>query len=391
MKKKSILFINGHLKIGGVEKALVDLLSCIDYSRYDVDLLLLEGDGDYLSLLPPQVRVFHKDTRQLDGPFLSVLLRNLAKLRIGNCLYRIIQSLSKSFGNRYLRLLSCLLPCKKEYDVAIAFRPGHSAEIAAYAVKAGKKFIWWHHGAVPDKASRIHRLESLFGEFDKVVTVSDGCKRLLQDCFNLTDDKLAVIPNIVDDGKLKVMAEGDDPFGDDHRFRIVTVSRFSPEKHLVDAIDAAVMLVGKLDFVWYFIGDGNEYGALSQRVKDMGLSDCVVLPGLSANPFPYVRYSDLMVHPSPVESLCLSVLEAMSLRIPCIVVRSLGPESYIEDGNNGFLTPSTPDSICQGILDFVGMDMTEKKAMIANAAGMVKNKFSPYVVINSFEALINGD
>ena len=216
--KTKLLFVNGHLKIGGVEKALVDLLSSIDYSRYDVDLLLLEGEGDYISLLPPQVHVLHKDTRQLDGPFLSVLLRNLAKLRIGNCLYRIIQSLSKSFGRRYLRLLSCLLPCKKKYDVAIAFRPGHSAEIAAYAIKADKKFIWWHHGVVPDKTYQIHKLGELFRVFDKAVTVSDGCRGMLKDCFHLPDDKLAVIPNIVDDGKLKVMAEGDDPFGDDHRF-----------------------------------------------------------------------------------------------------------------------------------------------------------------------------
>jgi glycosyltransferase involved in cell wall biosynthesis len=389
--KTKLLFVNGHLKIGGVEKALVDLLSSIDYSRYDVDLLLLEGEGDYISLLPPQVRVLHKDTRQLDGPFLSVLLRNLAKLRIGNCLYRIIQSLSKSFGRRYLRLLSCLLPCKKKYDVAIAFRPGHSAEIAAYAIKADKKFIWWHHGVVPDKAYQIHKLGELFRVFDKVVTVSDGCRGMLKDCFHLPDDKLAVIPNIVDDRKLEFMSEDDDPFGDDHRFRIVTVSRFSPEKHLVDAVDAAAMLVGKLDFVWYFIGDGNEYAMLAQRVRDMDLSNYVVLPGQSANPYPYVRYSDLMVHPSPVESLCLSVLEAMSLRIPCVVVRSLGPESYMASGDKGILTSSGPDSISQGILDFVGMDMTEKKAMIANAADMVKNRFSPDVVINSFEALINGD
>ena len=389
--KTKLLFVNGHLKIGGVEKALVDLLSNIDYSRYDVDLLLLEGEGDYISLLPPQVRVLHKDTRQLDGPFLSVLLRNLAKLRIGNCLYRIIQSLSKSFGRRYFRLLLCLLPCKKRYDVSIAFRPGHSAEIAAYVVKAGKKYIWWHHGAVPVKASRIRNLEGLFSEFGKIVTVSDGCRRLLQDCFHLPEDKFAVIPNIVDERRLKLMAEDDDPFGDDHRFRIVTVSRFSPEKHLGDAIDAAAMLVGKLDFVWYFIGDGNEYAGLAQKVRDMGLSNCVVLPGQSANPYPYMKYSDLMVHPSPVESLCLSVLEAMSLRIPCIVVRSLGPESYMVSGENGILTSSGPYSISQGILDFVGTDMTEKKAMVANAADMVKNRFSPNVVINGFEALINGD
>ena len=51
-QRKKILFINGHLNVGGIEKSLVDLLNWIDYSRYDIDLLLLEGKGDYVESLP---------------------------------------------------------------------------------------------------------------------------------------------------------------------------------------------------------------------------------------------------------------------------------------------------------------------------------------------------
>ena len=45
-KMKKLLFINGHLNTGGVEKSLLDILQHIDYSQYHVDLLLLEGRGD---------------------------------------------------------------------------------------------------------------------------------------------------------------------------------------------------------------------------------------------------------------------------------------------------------------------------------------------------------
>ena len=75
--KKSILFVNGHLNVGGVEKALVDLLRWIDYDSYEVDLLLLEGEGDYRPQVPRQVRVIQKDIRQLEGPFSSFLFKNL--------------------------------------------------------------------------------------------------------------------------------------------------------------------------------------------------------------------------------------------------------------------------------------------------------------------------
>ena len=39
--KKKLLFINGHLNVGGVERSLVDLLRNIDYNKYDIDLLYL--------------------------------------------------------------------------------------------------------------------------------------------------------------------------------------------------------------------------------------------------------------------------------------------------------------------------------------------------------------
>ena len=54
-KKQKILFINGHLNAGGVERSLVDILKHMDYTKYAVDLLLLEDTGDYAVELPPEV------------------------------------------------------------------------------------------------------------------------------------------------------------------------------------------------------------------------------------------------------------------------------------------------------------------------------------------------
>ena len=53
---KHILFINGHLNAGGVERSLADILKHMDYTKYAVDLLLLEDVGDYASELPPEKR-----------------------------------------------------------------------------------------------------------------------------------------------------------------------------------------------------------------------------------------------------------------------------------------------------------------------------------------------
>ena len=55
--KKRILITNGHMKVGGVEKSLVNLLNAIDYSKYCVDLILFEGTGEYFTDIPKEVNV----------------------------------------------------------------------------------------------------------------------------------------------------------------------------------------------------------------------------------------------------------------------------------------------------------------------------------------------
>ena len=58
---QNVLFINGHLNTGGVERSLVDILRHMDDTKYTVDVLLLEEKGDYLEELPPEVSVLFLD------------------------------------------------------------------------------------------------------------------------------------------------------------------------------------------------------------------------------------------------------------------------------------------------------------------------------------------
>ena len=389
-KKKSILFVNGHLNVGGVEKALVDLLRWIDYDVFDVDLLLIEGEGDYRSQLPDQVRVIQNDHSSIEGPFLKVLIENLKALHFNNIFYRSIQTLARVFGSGFLRLLKPLLPIRKHYDVSVAFRPGHYAEIARYAVSADRKFCWWHHGEVVGSDKEKQDLSRLLGGFDKVIVVSSGCIRLLQESLGIPEDYIVVIPNIIDADGISKSAGNEDPYGSDKRFRIVTLSRLSEEKHIVDVVEAASLLVGKLDFVWYIVGDGPERDSISRRIRELHLDDRIVLAGNLVNPYPFLKYSDLFVHPSHVESLCIAVLEAMALEKPCLVVRSLGPESYIQDRHNGILIDKGPEAIAQGVLEIKSMDDDAIDSIRKQGRQLLSKAFSPAYVMSKLNQLVDG-
>ena len=53
--KKKLLFCSYSLDIGGIENALINLLNNMDYSKYDVDLILERKEGLLLDRLNKNV------------------------------------------------------------------------------------------------------------------------------------------------------------------------------------------------------------------------------------------------------------------------------------------------------------------------------------------------
>ena len=55
--KKNILIASVNMEVGGIEKALIGLLKRIDYSIYNVDLMLLKTNGILMKDIPKNVNV----------------------------------------------------------------------------------------------------------------------------------------------------------------------------------------------------------------------------------------------------------------------------------------------------------------------------------------------
>ena len=56
--KKRVLIIGITMAVAGSEKSFLSFAShAIDYSRYDVDLLLAKREGDFLDRIPKEIRV----------------------------------------------------------------------------------------------------------------------------------------------------------------------------------------------------------------------------------------------------------------------------------------------------------------------------------------------
>lgn len=380
---KHILFINGHLNAGGVERSLVDILKHMDYTKYAVDLLLLEDIGDYASELPPEVNVLFRDLHNTYGGFASSVQRCIAA-RDWMCLrLRLLFLLRKIFGPRAFKSAATLLLGEHHYDCVIGFRPGICADLAGYSVKAKRRITWWHHGEF--YVDRV-AYGAMCSKMNAVAVVSQSCKAMLQEKLPEIESKLVCIPNMLDAVAIGQKA-GNSPYTGD-MLHIASVGRLAPEKHFENIIPVAKALRDmSTDFVWHIVGDGSEQARLESLIVENGLKDHVILEGSKTNPYPYMKYADLFVHPSYVESQGLTVLEAMALGVPCVVTKSRGPCEFIVDGVNGLLTERVPEDLTVKVLEIL-----KNHALYQRIKENTKcpGQFSPDRVMKQIEALIDG-
>ena len=385
--KKRLLFLNGHLNPGGVEKALVDILRHLDYSKYEVDLILFEGYGAYLDQVPAEVNVRLVDLCNTYGSVISSISR-CVKQRDWLCFrMRLIFLLEKFFGAKVLRLARKTVFRKKEYDVAIGFRSGLCTDLVAYGADSAKKITWWHHGEYNLSEVASKEYQETCRQMSHIVAVSEGCAHFLKEHHPELTDKIIVIPNIVPVDEIRAQAEEFQPYLSENKWKIVSVGRLSPEKHMEDCVYAARYLIdrGISDFTWYIVGDGAERKRIEALVKEQGVDDYIVLAGSQRNPYPYMKNADLFVHPSYVESQGLVVLEAMALGVPCVVTKSIGPCEFIQDKTNGVLTERNIESLTQRIA-WLMSDNTFYEQIRSNSVCPIR--FSSNVIIGYLEKLL---
>lgn len=349
--KKKILFVNGHMNTGGIEKSLLDILRCLPPEQYEVTLLLLESVGDYEREIPKYVKTKCLHIDDAYGSFVSAMKRCFISKTWRAVIWRLFYLKAKRLRPCIIKVL--MIGIKKNFDYAVAYRPGMSIEFIEHGINARYKYAWWHHGALSASEENHIMLKQASVWAKKIITVSEACADLLESTIHIPREKICVIPNMVDIRTLHQKAIEQNPYHlkNEKKWVLVSVGRIAPEKHFENVIYAAQFLLKKgiRDFEWHIVGDKWDYDKICRAIKETGLQEYVIMEGNQVNPYPYIKYSDLMVHPSYIESQGLSILEAMALGVPCVVTKSRGPCEFIRDGENGLLTEQNAQSLAEQV------------------------------------------
>ncbi len=127
--------------------------------------------------------------------------------------------------------------------------------------------------------------------------------------------------------------------GDDE-FVVCTLSRFSSEKRMGFAVEAAKLLKEKTDGKFRFVlaGDGDELESVKEKIKQYSLEDTVLCLGYRQDGNSILKASDAYINCSETEALSFAIVEAMSYGKPC-VVSAVG-------GNIEIVNEQTQSGVC---------------------------------------------
>ena len=242
-----------------------------------------------------------------------------------------------------------------------------------------------------DPAYHREIIESVLGDYDKVVAVSDSVAEIYRENYRFLADRIMTLPNYVDASRIRELARAGAalPAAGDGTWVLATCGRISHEKGFDLAVSAAALLKEYgVSFRWLFIGDGAEREQVEQLAREKKVVDEILITGFLENPFPYVNACDIYVQPSYEEAQPLAVLEAQILGKPIVSTETVGGKTILENGKKGVLTPLTAAGLADGIYALLTDDGL--RASFENLFRPEDGERDKQAYVAGWEALLSG-
>ena len=270
-----------------------------------------------------------------------------------------------------------------------AFKPDHtfttSSNVGYMLILAkkilGKKFSVNIRCAVTpseiyhsDIKSRLlnHVIKLTYNYADKIIAQTEFMKGDLISSYNISEEKVQVIRNIVDFNMIESLSSKFIPTEiSAENKNIVAAGALYSVKGFDLLIDAIAPLLKTYNARLYILGEERyETGyrsLLEEQIKKHNLSDKVFLLGHKDNPYPYYKAADLFVMSSRKEGYPNVVLEALSLSTPVVATDCVDWTGVIEDGVNGFVAKrNNIESLNVALKKALTVNLTPEKVSIKN-------------------------
>lgn len=359
-----VLFVVTSMPIGGAETLLVNLVRGLDRKRFVPHIVCL---------------------KQLD--------------QLGEMMARELPTGSNFLRHKFdVRVLPRLMRYLRQHRIH-----------AVVTVGAGDKMFWGrlaarlnrtpvvisalHSTGWPDGIKRLNRCLTRWT--DAFVAVAQAHGRYLVKSEGLPEHKVSVIPNGVDTHRF----QGDPLAGEAVRGElgipgdaplVGIVAALRPEKNHPMFLDAADRIRQQLrDAQFLIVGDGEERPRLEAMLASRSTSESVHFLGARHDIPEVLSALDVLALTSHMEANPVSILEALSCRVPVVATRVGSVSESVVHGQTGYLVE--PGDAADFASHVVTLLNHPESAERLGAAGrrLVQDRFSLQAMVEGYEQLIS--
>lgn len=358
---KKILFVLPHMLAGGVETALLAMLDELDREKYEIDVLLVEKEGEFLCRLPTNVRVDRLPLSSrlaneiLHGKNTSEFVRNAIKnfefLLALQIVFRKV--ILKDPLAKYYVPFSKIKPLTDTYDIAVCYH-AHCPFILKYVAEKiiCKKRVLWIHNDFKSTNFDITLYKKQLDKYDRFYCVSKDLQDELLNLVPELTDRVRIFYNIIPMSQIKTKAGLFAPkeYENTQVPIILSIGRLNHQKGFDIAVEVSKMLVDRgVEHRWFVIGDGEDRRQIENLITDYGVKDNFHLLGVHNNPYPYLKNTTIYVQPSRHEGYGIAMAEARAFELPIICTDFAGAREQIRNGETGIVVKCDKNELCDAI------------------------------------------
>lgn len=338
---KKIIFFAKDLNIGGIEKAIINLLNnLINY--YDVTLVLEEYSGIYRNNLSKKIKVvIYKPNSN----------KNIIIRKVANFINRL-----KFIKQNY-----------HKYDFSCAYAPYLFSACKLSKICSKNNAIYVHSDYTKiynEKNFKIFFNKREIESFKHIIFVSNEGKKNFIKIYPKLSDKCKVISNLINEEEILTKSKEDIKIKVNSKNIIfIFVGRLDePAKRLTRMLKCfKILLESEKNIELWIIGDGPYYNLYKNHIKKYNIEENVKMFGKQINPYKYMNKANYLILTSDYEGMPVVFNEANILDKPVISTLNVSDEYFSIENGMGFIISKNPKKMANQIKNIIGKKFNVKR------------------------------
>lgn len=290
-KKKDLLFASVSMDLGGIEKALLNLVNRIDLDKYNVDVILEQKKGIFLTQINPDIRV--------------------RELKVSNNKNIVIRKIINYTGKLIYKIFNY-----KNYDFSCCYAT-YSYSSSKIALLSSNNTMFYVHNDYRIIYKDINEFKHFFNsrnisDYKNIIFVSNENKNGFVEVYPNLKSRCKVLNNfinteeIISQSKERIKAKRNNK-----HVLFVYIGRLDEDAKKISRQINLVKNINNIEL--WIIGDGQDRKQYEKKVNDLKLSERIKFFGKQKNPFPYMAEADYVILTSDYEGFPVTYLEAITL------------------------------------------------------------------------------